>query len=260
MSGDNKSKNSIFRRNLDTFKLLVTYVEFQDAINQLAVAQHQLESNEIDFNDYVHILSDLNTTIIKKFNLPYNFRTALSVYLQTGKIREIDIPNRNYEFTFRPRPKIRRDGKPTEPVWEIRLVTYTKLTDDEIERALKTLKKHQDLFFPKTKLFKRTKAHKNLDQELEIEKRGAKRKRSIITEEYSDHWLYLQKKMFDRGETTKKEFNRIRVLNIRNIKKIKEKGYSSIDIARELKVSKHTVEQTIKRLKNERHERFVGLG
>ncbi len=260
-------KNATFRKNLDTFKLLTTHDVFQNDVKQaheklktaLSVAESESKNDEIDLSTYGGLLIDLNTTMLRKFKLPYNFRSAMSVYLQTGKISEKDIPNRNYDFKFIPRPTFTTDGKIVDPVRAVQLVTYTRLTGEELDDAIVSLKKIQSTAFPKTKLFKQTKAHKNLDNELEIEKRGVKRKPAKIKEELTDYWLVLQQNNFESGKITKKEFELYKKQNRNNIRKTKEPGYSARKIAKEMKmgVEPSAIRKIIERLKKERHDRFI---
>lgn len=266
MSGDNRNKieNRVFRKNLETFMLLTTYHEFQDAIRpireQIKAAHEQLENNKISVADYGLLCAEFNWSLHKRFNLPFNFRSALSIYLQNGEISEKEIPSCNYEFRFRPLPEIKRNGEPVDRVWEVHLITFSRLTEEELEAATKSLKRIQAKMFPKTKLFKRTKVHIHIERELEIERRGLERKPAGTEEEFLDHWLILQEKKFNAGEISQEEFNEFKRLNKQNIRKIKEPSYTARKIAKELKmeVAPDTLRQTIKRIKKERLDRFIG--
>ena len=109
MSGEkeirNKVEKQVFQKNLQTLKLLVTAEEFRDAakliVEQIGVAQHQLQKGEIKLFDYGILVSELNLSLLKKFHLPIHFRPALSNYLQTGEIKKSLVPDRNYFFKYR---------------------------------------------------------------------------------------------------------------------------------------------------------------
>lgn len=245
-------KNNIFHRNLDTFKLLISFDKFQETIMQ---ARERL--NKATPSNRLNLLNELDTMILQKFNLPENFRSALAVYLQTNKIKEKEIPNRNYGFNFIPRPKF-TEGIIEKPVQVVSLMTYTKLTNQELDEAIMALKKIQKIAFPNTKLFSKTKFHKNIDREIEIEKRSQKRTLPKIKEEFYDVYLDVQKKRFEGGQISKKEWNKIRRVNKINIKRGRKSGYTSKNIVKELDVNikPNTLGHIIKRLKKERKDRF----
>lgn len=255
MSGETTLRNRAFKKNLDTFKLLVTYDEFQKVVEQ---ARKELNKN-LGSPDFGGVLSDLNMAILKTFNLPFHFGLALSSYLQSGEIDQKFIPDRNYFFQYRPSPlKLSMDLRPLERVWEVHLITYSQLTENELELAFKSLKREQKKSFPNTKLFKRTKSHKNIDQELEIERRGLKRRPAKIIEEYTSDYSAMQKQRLDRGQISKKEFKKILKNNPHGVRKTRDRGYAAKGIAKDLKltIKPNTVRHIIKRLKKERQDRF----
>jgi|SRR5581483_7932543 len=248
-SANKKLKEKVFKKNLDTFKLLITDIEFQKIVGE---GRKEIDGAADDENK-LNILHDLDTRIIKKFNLPHHFREALSIFVQKDEINKSSIPNRNYDFRFNPRPQFNKDGYASEYVKTVHLITYTQLTDQEVDEAKKILKKIQKIVFPKTKLFGQLKPHKNIDVELEIERRGLQRHRRKTEEVYNDYYLELQSK-----KLSGKKLRELKRLNHFNIVKKKVPSYTSKKIAKEL-IGDHDsggVRQIIKRVKKERQDRF----
>jgi hypothetical protein len=250
-------KGSTYKKNLDTFKLLTTFNDFQDEVKKIRGQFDKFKTD--DRTEYINFLTDSNREIRKKFNLPYNFKEALSIFIQTDKIELNSIPARNYDFRFSPRPTIDDEGKIDNPVDSVHLITYTKLTNQEIKDATSLLKKIQHASFPKTKLYDRLKPHRDIDTELRIEALSKRRGRSKKKEEFEDFYLDIQKKKFETGKLSPKEWHKILLQNKKSIQTKKIKSYTSEKIIKEtgFHIKPNTLTHIIKRLEKERKNRFI---
>ena len=252
-----KEPNHAFRKNLDTLMLLVTYDRFKHSgiRERIIAAQEQLKDMDIDVNGYAYLVSEQTKKVIKEFGLPLNFKCAISTYLQTGEIDEYTIPCRNYGFRFRPRPTIKRDGYPEDPVLEVQLITYTRLTKHEIREAMKKLVKIQSVRFPSTNLFGNFKPKKDVGKELEAEIRLFKLQRPKTEQEYTSAYVAISQKQFDIGKMSKWQLEKIKRDNKKSIEKRKVK-YTTSNVADELCIHASSVRHIRRRLNDERSERF----
>ncbi len=257
MSGEKTIRTRVFQKNLETLKLLISYPPFQEAIKPIRdkwnIAQAKMEKGE---DADLVFFAESSWSIMEQFQLPFHFWTLLSIYIKYNEVDEKYIPDRSYMFKYTPKLKADKNLSPLERVWEIHLVTYSKLTKEEMTLAIKDLEREQKRCFPNTKLFQQTKPRKDIENELEIERLGTKRRPTRIVEEPESYYMNVLRQ---RSQKEFDEAKKSRKLHKVKIKTKKQKGYSSKGIVKDLKlkVRPNTASKIIQRLKKERRDRFM---
>lgn len=252
-------------KNLYLMKLLVSADEFQAEVAQirkntgipdggfldnkkLRKWQRKLEKDsdglmekgrpvgELPINKFY----DSIEALVVKYNLPYNFLSAVKAYILLGKIISLYLPASSYAIAFSP-----KKGKAK---W-IDLRVYSRLTEKEIRQAIKDLRIDQGHYLtPALNLDIRIR--KNIDVVLDMGEKMKKR-RLKAGEIVSD---YLEKVRKQYGEN---QYKLAKKTNPSHITKIKK--YTSENIAKETlndKKRDYLIRQINSRLRKERKKLF----